>query len=167
MPPLPSAPPSGLTGALGYRLGPNDRVRITVFGEDRLSGEFVLDGEGLVSLPLIGTIRARNATTDELSQAVRDALAGRFILNPRVAVEVTSYRPFFILGEVNEPGEYPFSSGLTVLGAVALAKGFTVRANEGVAEISRVGSTRAFRARITPSTAVNPGDVITIPQRWF
>jgi polysaccharide export outer membrane protein len=150
-----------------YKLGPNDRVRVTVFGEDRLSGEFTVDSEGRIALPLIGEVAASGQSTTELSESIRARLAGRFILNPRVAVEVSAYRPYFIIGEVNEPGEYPYAAGLTLINAVAQAKGFTIRANKRAALVRRQGLDRTVRVDIGPQTFIAPGDVVTILERWF
>jgi polysaccharide export outer membrane protein len=148
-------------------LGPNDKVRVTVFNEDRLSGVFTVDAQGLISMPLIGQIEAQGLSTEELAESVRASLAGRFILNPRVAAEVASFRPFFIIGEVSEPGEYEFVAGLTVLSAIATAKGFTFRANKRSALLLREGYDGPIRVNINDDILIEPGDVITIQESWF
>ena len=112
-----------------YSLGPGDRVRVIVFGEDQLTGEFEVSGGGSLSLPLIGEVAAQGLTTAELGTKIANILREQYIRDPRVSVEVVSYRPYYILGEVNKPGQYPFTDGLTVIEAVATANGFTYRAD--------------------------------------
>jgi polysaccharide export outer membrane protein len=112
-----------------YRLGPADKVRVTVFGEEALTGEFTVGASGALAFPLVGEIRAQGLTTAELQEAIATALRQGYILEPRVSAEVLTYRPFYILGEVERPGEYPYTNGLTVLNAVATAEGFTYRAD--------------------------------------
>ena len=114
---------SSITAAKDYRLGPNDRVTISVYGEDDLSREYVVSPEGTVSLPLIGDVVAQGRTADDLRAEVQHRLADGFLNNPAVTVMITGFRNFYILGEVNKPGEYPYESGLTVTQAVAEAAG--------------------------------------------
>ncbi|MFZ4121907.1 MAG: polysaccharide biosynthesis/export family protein [Caulobacterales bacterium] len=153
--------------ANSYSLGAGDRVRVIVFGEEDLSGEFTVDGTGTLSVPLLGPIPAVGTTTRDLEARIVEGLRGRFLANPRVSVEVLTFRPFYILGEVNSPGEYPFADGLTVMNAVATAQGFTYRANQRHVMIRRAGSTTEERVRIDPSTSVRPGDTIRILERFF
>ena len=150
-----------------YRLGAGDKLRVTVFDEVDLSGEFELDGGGVFAMPLIGPINAMDATPRDLEAALVAKLADGWLIRPRVAIEVLSYRPFYIIGEVNEPGSYPYRSGMTVLNAAALAGGFTYRADEDDIDISRgeEGARAEFEATI--HTTVKPGDVIRIEERLF
>ena len=150
-----------------YRLGAGDKLRVTVFDEVDLSGEFELDGGGVFAMPLIGPIDAMDATPRDLEAALVAKLADGWLIRPRVAIEVLSYRPFYIIGEVNEPGSYPYRSGMTVLNAAALAGGFTYRADEDDIDISRgeEGARAEFEATI--HTTVKPGDVIRIEERLF
>lgn len=150
-----------------YRLGPNDRIRVIVFGEEGLSGEFSVDDAGEVSLPLIGEIRARGLTPREFEDAVVAAYRGGYLNNPSVSVEVLNYRPFYILGEVQSPGEYPYRNGLNVLGAIASAKGFTYRANRSAVFIDRPGATQRLKVPASVNEPVQPGDVITVRERFF
>lgn len=148
-----------------YRLGSGDKLRIIVFAEEDLSGEFEVDGTGHVSLPLIGQIRARGRTLRSFENAVEEMLRDGYLLDPRVNAEVLNHRPFYIIGEVKEGGEYPFSIGMHVLNAIAMAGGYTYRANSSQVYITRQGQQHEFPA--TPETLVEPGDVIRVPERFF
>jgi polysaccharide export outer membrane protein len=164
-----SAPPRALLDIAGqYRLGPSDQVRITVFNQPNLSGEFAVDGAGLIALPLLGPVEAGNATPRELEQAIADGLTrSGYLVNPSVAVQVSQFRPYYILGEVGAPGAYPYSAGLTVRNAVAAAQGFTYRANTRRVYIQRAGENIERLYDLTPAIAVMPGDTIRIPERFF
>ncbi|HXH25509.1 MAG TPA: polysaccharide biosynthesis/export family protein [Vicinamibacterales bacterium] len=146
-----------------YRLGAQDKIRVTVFNEPSLSGEFEVDGEGRVSLPLVGEVALGQMTLREAERAIAAKLHPDYLLNPKVSVEVTNYRPFYILGEVKQPGGYPYANGMTIMQAVALAGGFTYRARQNEMLIVRGGS----RMRVAPETAVLPGDIIEVPERFF
>ncbi len=150
-----------------YRLGTADRVRVTVFGEDDLSGEFIVSGNGAVSLPLVGDIQAAGLTVPEFQRAVESALTPSYMLEARVSAEVLNFRPYYILGEVNEPGEYAFADGLTVLNAVATAGGFTYRANQQRVRIRRDGEVNSIDLPLSSSTPVQPGDTVQILERFF
>ncbi|WP_240002584.1 polysaccharide biosynthesis/export family protein [Oleisolibacter albus] len=168
-----SAPAGGPSdGASGgdakslYRLGAGDKLRIVVFGEDDLSGEFEVDSGGSLSLPLIGEIVAVAKTPRDLERDVAKALSDGYLVNPRVSIEVLNYRPFFILGEVKEPGKYPYVNGMTVLNAVAVAGGYTYRARKDQIVIVRGGdSGRETMAQ--EGSSVLPGDIIRVPERLF
>lgn len=150
-----------------YRLGASDQIRVTVFGEPELSGEFLLDGSGTISLPLIGEVNALNLTIREFESAIAARLSDGYLREPRVNAEVMNYRPFYILGEVRTPGEYPYSSGLTVLNAVATAGGFTYRANDNIILIRGAEDAEEYRVRLDPSTPILPGDTIRVIEKWF
>jgi polysaccharide export outer membrane protein len=150
-----------------YRLGPGDKVRVTVFGDDQLSGEFQLDANGTIDMPLIGRVDAQGSTTRELSEAVTQKLSKDYLKNPKVSVEVTEYRPFYILGEVKNPGSYPFVNGMRVMNAIALAGGFTYRAREGHMKINRDIDGKVEELDADQTTVVLPGDVIEVPERFF
>jgi polysaccharide export outer membrane protein len=149
-----------------YRLGAGDQVRVTVFGQQDLSGEFTVDGGGVVSLPLIGNVPAGGATVRELSTRIADKLQPDYLRNPRVNVEVLNYRPFYIIGEVNQPGSYPYVNGMTVVNAVALAGGYSYRASESSITITR-GGAEGQRFSAGPTSQVLPGDIINVPERFF
>jgi polysaccharide biosynthesis/export protein len=158
----PAAPTAGT-----YILGPNDRVRVKVYGEQDIGGEYEVDSTGQISVPLAGHITAEGLTTKELERSIASALAKGIVRNPRVNVEVALYRPYYILGEVKKGGEYPYRLGLTVLDAVASAGGFTYRANENKVYLRRAGGrTEEVHSLDTP-VPVFPGDNIRIPERYF
>lgn len=154
--PQTAAPPAG------YALGSGDRIRLIVFGEETLSGEFVVDGAGRLALPLIGEVRAQGLTAPALEKAIADALRQGYLNDPRVSVEVLNHRPFYILGEVAQPGEYPFVSGLTVVNAVARAGGFTPLADQTRVTVKRAGRDSEEEFSLTMATPVQPGDTIRI-----
>lgn len=147
-----------------YRLSSGDRVRITVFGEESLSGEYELDGVSSFSMPLVGTISAQDSTVRELETTIAETLSAGYVRDPRVSVEVLNYRPFYIFGEVNTPGSYPYRSGLSLINAVAVAGGFTYRASEDNVIISRDGVDYAAGST---QTRIQPGDVIRVNERFF
>lgn len=150
-----------------YRLGSGDKVRVVTFGEEALSGEFFVSGSGKIAMPLIGEIDAAGRTALEVQRAVEQALRGGFLKEPSVSVEILTYRPFYILGEVNKPGEYPYTNGLTVTNAVATAEGFTYRANTRRVFIKRADSAVEEAVPLTSTTPVAPGDTIRIAERFF
>ncbi len=150
-----------------YRLGSGDKVRVTVYGEPNLSGEFFVTGSGLVSLPLVGEVKAAGLTVGQFQEAVQKSLSDGYLKEPRVSAEVLGFRPFYILGEVTKPGTYPYTSGLTVLNAVATAGGYTYRADKKQVFIKRDGATTEVKTTLAPSTTVAPGDTIRIGERFF
>jgi protein involved in polysaccharide export with SLBB domain len=160
--------PSAALDTNQYRLGAGDHVRINVFGQPDLSGIFTVDGAGNLSYPLIGSIHAGGMTAADLEQALYSRLSPNYIKQPSIAVEIQTYRPFYILGEVRAPGSYPFVSGMTALQAIAIAGGFTYRAREGEFEVTRNGPNGTKEhIDITPDTTIDPGDIITVNERYF
>ena len=151
-----------------YGLGPGDQVRIITFGEDNLTGEFRVNDSGSIALPLIGAVHAAGLTSAELEAAVGAALRrGNLVRNPSVAVEIIAYRPIYVLGEVNKPGQYAYQPGMTVVTAVAVAGGFTYRAVQGYASVVRTSGETAVEGRANRQDLVRPGDVITVFERRF
>ncbi|WP_254606536.1 polysaccharide biosynthesis/export family protein [Sphingomonas bacterium] len=150
-----------------YALSGGDRVRVVVFGDPALGGEFTIGGSGLIALPLIGDVDVRGLTSTQLQARIAARLADGYLKDPRVAVEVLSTRPFYILGEVNKPGEYGFANGLTILGAVAEAGGFTYRARTRQVLIKHAGEGAETVCDVTATTMVAPGDTIRVKERWF
>jgi protein involved in polysaccharide export with SLBB domain len=162
-----SATPAQTQSNTAYTLGTGDKLRINVFGQPELSGEFVVDGTGAISLPLIGQLTAKGLSTQTLESTIAERLSSGFLLDPKVSAEVINYRPFYILGEVGRPGEYPFNSGLTVLNAVAAAGGFTYRANKKVVFIKSADGNQEIPYNLNTNTVVRPGDTLRIGERIF
>ena len=150
-----------------YRLGAGDRLRVTVYGEPTFSGDFAVSDSGEVAMPLVGAVKAGGLTVAQFRELAAKTLADGYLNNPKLAVEIINYRPFYILGEVNKPGEYPFAVGLTVLKAVATANGFTYRGNKSVVLIKHEGEKLERELHLDPSVLVQPGDVIRIKERHF
>ena len=160
LPPLPRADPSI------YALGSGDQVRILTFGEQQLTGDFRVDAEGDIALPLVGNIHAAGLTPKQFETAVARALSqSRLYRNPSVSIEVINYRPIFILGEVARPGQYPYQPGMTVLTAAAIAGGFTYRAVVDRFSIVRTKGTISAEGLASRATTVQPGDVINVYER--
>jgi polysaccharide biosynthesis/export protein len=150
-----------------YTLDSGDRLRVVVFGQDGLSAIYAVDASGAITMPLIGAVPARGATTASLSRAIADKLRQGYIREPHVAVEIESYRPFFILGEVTTPGQYPYVPNMTVEKAVAIAGGFTPRAQRKTVTLSRTIDGALARGPVPVITTVRPGDTIVVQERWF
>lgn len=150
-----------------YRLGPSDKVRLIVFGEPDLSGEFSVNARGQLSLPLLGEVDADGLSVEELRKKITDGLSEGYIVGARVAAEVVEFRPYYILGEVDEPGEYPYSSGMSVIKAVAAAGGFTYRANKSAVYIKRATSDEEVKYKMSSKLVVLPGDVVRVGERFF
>jgi polysaccharide export outer membrane protein len=150
-----------------YALGSGDKLRVIVFGEDDLGGEFVIDDSGFVRLPLIGQITAAGRTVRQLEEDIATRLGTQYLKDPRVSIEILTFRPFYIIGEVNKPGEYPFVVNMSVLNAVAMAGGYTYRANESSVYIRRKGAPDEEKFPADDSTKLKPGDIVNIVERWF
>ncbi|MEQ1784064.1 MAG: polysaccharide biosynthesis/export family protein [Hyphomonadaceae bacterium] len=151
-----------------YKLGPGDRVRVNVYGEETLSGEFLVSNRGSVALPLVGDVKAGGLSVEGLEQSVQEKLvATDMVRTPRVAIDVVSYRPFYILGEIDKPGQYPYAIGMTVTKAVATAGGFTYRANSRVVYVTREGAANETPLTVTAATWIGPGDTVRVGERTF
>lgn len=157
-----SGPPS-----VEYRLGAGDGLRVRVFGRDELSGDFSVNPQGHIAFPLLGEIEAAGLTVPEFSERLGDALRNGYVREPNISIEIATYRPFYILGEVQKPGAYPYSPGLTAVGAVATAGGFTYRANSRRIFIQHAGQSGERAYALTGSTIVQPGDTVRVPERLF
>jgi polysaccharide export outer membrane protein len=160
-------PPTAASLEGSYVLGPMDRVRLKVYGEPDIAGEYEVDNNGQVSIPLAGHIRAAGLTTHQLERAITSALSKGIVRDPRVNVEIALYRPYYILGEVKKGGEYPYRLGLTVMDAVASAGGFTYRANENKVYLRRSGAGVEEVYALDAPILIFPGDNIRIPERYF
>jgi polysaccharide export outer membrane protein len=160
-------PPFGATSDGAYRLDSGDQLRIIVFGQEELTGKYTVDGSGMISMPLIPVVQARGYTAAEFEQEITRELKNGVVISPSVSVQIEAFRPFFILGEVRRPGHYPYVHGMTVLTAVAIAGGFSPRAQEDYVSITRTIGESAVEARARRQALVRPGDVIYVPERFF
>jgi polysaccharide export outer membrane protein len=154
-------------GEAPYTLASGDRLRIIVFGQENLSNIYAVDGSGRIVMPLIDAVPVAGQTTIQAAKAIESRLRGGFLREPKVTVEIEAYRPFFILGEVTNSGQFPFVNGMTVQTAVAIAGGFGPRAARSYAEISRLASDGIVTAAVPITYPVRPGDTIVIKERWF
>jgi polysaccharide export outer membrane protein len=153
--------------AFSYRLGSGDKLSIKVFNQADLTGEYTVDGEGKISMPLIGTVKIDNMTLHELEEHLKKQLSPDFLLNPRISIQVLNYRPFYIIGEVNSPNSYPFVSGMTYLTAVAIAGGFTYRAKESYVFVVHANDPSKKEVEENIEGYVRPGDIIRVDERLF
>ncbi len=162
LPPLPD------TEEFAYHLGIDDQIRIITFGQENLTGQFRINDRGEVAIPFLGAIPADGLTTSAFSHSIEQLLKDKKVfLNPSVSVEVLTYRPIFILGEVAKPGQYPYQPKMTMLTAVSVAGGFTYRAQTQFASILRNENDHPVEGRVDRRTSVHPGDVITVFNRYF
>lgn len=150
-----------------YRLGPDDQVALTIYGEPDLTKTYRVGPDGAVDVPLVGPVQAAGLTVDAFARSVEARLAAGYLQNPSVAGTIAEYRPFFILGEVNTPGEYPFRPGMTLDAAVALAGGYTYRAHPDFVIIQGEDEAVAHRVTISSALAIRPGDTIRVAERFF
>ena len=150
-----------------YLLDAGDRLRITVFGQDGLTNAYAVDAAGNITMPLVGTVPARGMTTQQLSSLLSERLKQGYIREPKVAIEVEAYRPFFIHGEVTTPGQYAYVANMTVENAIAIAGGFGPRADRGKVTVSRTIGGQTSRASVGLNYPLRPGDTLRIGERWF
>jgi polysaccharide biosynthesis/export protein len=150
-----------------YTLDSGDRLRIVVFGQEGLTNSYSVDASGCIAIPLIGSVLARGATTHELSRRIADKLRQGYIREPHVAVEIEAYRPFFILGEVIQPGQYPYVANMTVETAVAIAGGFAPRAFRQTVIVTRFVNGQQLRLTVPVNCPIRPGDTVNVQERWF
>ena len=162
LPPLPEP------ASADYLLGPGDRIRIITFGDQQLTGEFRINDSGAIAVPLLGNIRAQGLTPRQLGASVTAALTrSNLFKNPSVSIEVVAYRPIFVLGEVTRPGQYPYQPGMTAVTAAAVAGGFTYRAVESVFSVVRNVNGHPVEGRAGREALLQPGDVLTVYERYF
>lgn len=150
-----------------YRIGTGDKLRVTVFDETDLSGTFDVDGDGFVSLPLIGQVKVSDLSANQAEQAITAKYADGYLKEPRVNVEVAQYRPFYVIGQVNKPGEYPYVNAMSLPNAVALAGGYTDKAVEGGVYIRRNGDAKETYYDAEGMVPIYPGDVVRVPASPF
>ena len=162
-------PPLAQTTASAYRLGPEDQVRITVFNDPRLTGEFRVSDAGTIALPLVGTVRAAGRTTEEVERAVENEMRQKNLFrDPSAAVQVVGYRPVFVLGQVERGGQFPYQPGMTALTSVAVAGGFNYRAVRDYVSVTRINEEgRPVEYRAPREALLQPGDVVTVFERRF
>jgi protein involved in polysaccharide export with SLBB domain len=149
------------------RLQPGDRIKVTVYGEDNLNGVYDIDPAGNVSLPLAGTLRASGHTKADLQRQITAKYKSDYLQNPKVTVDVVAFRPFFVMGEVEHPGEFPYRSDLNVLSATTVAGGLTYRASRSTVLIKHPGEQIWTEYALAPTVMIGPGDLIRIPERYF
>ena len=150
------------------RLQSGDKVRIHVYGEDKISGDYEIDANGNIAVPLVGSVLAAGQTKKELEQALATRFRNSQILrNPVVTVDVATFRPFYVLGEVEKPGEYPYRSGLNAMSALAVAGGYTYRASKSRVMVQRAGEKGFAEYPLSPNVPIYPGDLIHVPERYF
>jgi protein involved in polysaccharide export with SLBB domain len=165
-----SSPGAGeaVSGRDSNKLGPNDRVRITVFGQPTLTGEYTLDGNGILAFPLIGNVPANGSTTIQLQQAIAAKLQPDYLVNPNVSAEVITRRPFYVIGEVQKPGNYPYVTDITAVNAIAMAGGFTRRARKNDFYIRRLDKDgKVVRLEANSGTVLQAGDTLEVRERVF
>jgi Periplasmic protein involved in polysaccharide export len=150
-----------------YTLDAGDKLRIVVFGQDGISNAYIVDASGNVNLPLIGAVPARGSSTQQLSQRIAERLKQGYVREPHVTVEVETYRPFFILGEVTTPGQYPYVADMTVEKAIAIAGGFAPRAFKQTVELTHNAQGQQIKTDVPLSYPVRPGDTVLVKERWF
>lgn len=159
--------PAAATSETEYVLGTSDKLKIIVYGETDLTGEFEVDSSGAVDFPLVGRVQATGLTPQKFAAALTAALKAGYLRDPKVSVQVLSYRPFFIMGEVVKPGEYPYRNGMNVVSAVATAGGYTYRADSGSIYLKRANEPQERKVPASPDIKVLPGDIVRIPERYF
>ena len=154
-------------GVPAQALASGDKIKVVVFREEQLSGEFEIDGNGRISLPLIGAIEAAGKTAAEVEAQITARLKAGYVRDPKVSVLISNFRPIYILGEVKNAGEYPYKSGLNVVSAVALAGGYSYRANTTTVYVRRASETAEREYPAAPNIPIHPGDLIRIGERYF
>ncbi|GAB1716390.1 MAG: polysaccharide export protein [Nitrobacter sp.] len=162
-----AAPPPPVVHDPAYRLDAGDRLRIVVYGQEGLTNTYLVDAGGSITMPLIGAVAARGRTPAELSAAIAARLRNGYIREPYVAAEVEAYRPFFILGEVAAPGQYPFVPNMTAESAVAIAGGFSPRAKRDRVTLTHTDARGTVRLVVPTTTLLSPGDTVLVNERWF
>ncbi|MCX7298243.1 MAG: polysaccharide export protein [Hyphomicrobiales bacterium] len=150
-----------------YTLDSGDKLRVVVFGQDGITNSYTVDAGGNVNLPLVGTVPARGATTQQLSRVIADRLKQGYVREPHVSVEVEAYRPFFILGEVTTPGQYPYVANMTAETAIAIAGGFAPRASKSKVQLTRNAPGQQINGEVPLNFPLRPGDTVVVKERWF
>jgi polysaccharide export outer membrane protein len=152
---------------VGYLVGAGDRISIRVAGEADLTGEYLVDPSGNISLPYVQSLHVAGKTTHDIEHLVKARLQAGYLRNPQVSAQMVALRPFYILGEVNAAGNFPYQPGITVQNAVAIAGGYSARANKGEVLITRRNATGTQTYRVPVTTQIYPGDIVYVRERWF
>jgi polysaccharide export outer membrane protein len=161
------AGPAPIRYDTSYHLDAGDKLRVVVYGQEGLTNTYAIDAAGSITMPLIGSVPARGRTPAGLTAEIGGRLRRGFIRDPSVAVEVEAYRPFFILGEVAAPGQYPYVPNMTVESAVAIAGGFSPRARRDRVTVTHTDGSGTARYVVPPGTSISPGDTVLVGERWF
>ena len=157
-------PPLAATAQGPYQLGPGDQIRVTVFGLDALNNTYLVGDTGTISLPMIGTVEASGKTVAHFETDIAESIRARqLMLDPKVSAQILAYRPFFIMGEVQRPGQYPYVPGMSIMTAVSIAGGYTFRADTKAVTVTRSSA----KGRASPESNVQPGDLIQVKESWF
>jgi polysaccharide export outer membrane protein len=165
--PVALAPDPGVRAYVPTAIQSGDRIKVTVYGEDNLNGVYDVDPTGNVSIPLAGTVRAAGRTKGELQREITAKYKSEYLQNPKVTVDIVEFRPFYLMGEVEHPGPFPYHGDINVLRAIAMAGGLTYRASRSTVLIQHPGEQIWTEYAIAPSVMVGPGDLIRIPERYF
>ena len=152
---------------VAYKLDAGDKLRVVVYGQEGLTNTYAIDAGGSITMPLIGSVPARGRTPAGLASEITGKLRNGYIRDPSVAVEIEAYRPFFILGEVAAPGQYPYVPNMSVESAVAIAGGFSPRARRDRVTVTHTDSSGSMRIVVPLGTALSPGDTVLVGERWF
>ncbi|MES2198316.1 MAG: polysaccharide biosynthesis/export family protein [Pseudomonadota bacterium] len=163
----PMAVPMPVAYDTSYHLDAGDRLRVVVYGQEGLTNTYAIDAGGSITMPLIGSVPARGKTPARLAADITAKLRNGFIREPSVAVEIEAYRPFFILGEVAAPGQYPYVPNMSVESAVAIAGGFSPRARRDRVTLTHTDASGSMRTVVPLGTALSPGDTVLVGERWF
>ena len=162
-----AAAPMPVAHDTAYRLDAGDKLRVVVYGQEGLTNTYAIDAGGSITMPLIGSVPARGRTPAGLASEITGKLRNGYIRDPSVAVEIEAYRPFFILGEVAAPGQYPYVPNMSVESAVAIAGGFSPRARRDRVTLTHTDGSGSMRVVVPMGTALSPGDTVLVGERWF
>jgi protein involved in polysaccharide export with SLBB domain len=160
-------PPAPQANEVAYELGPGDRIRINIFNHDELSGEYQLDGEGRFSMPLIGVVQAEDLNSAELEALLVERFKPDYLVNPRIFIQLVTYRPYYLVGEVGGRGAFPYIAGMTYLKAIAIAGGFSYRAKKEYVFVVRADDPEQIEIKLNVDEKVQPGDIIRVAERLF
>jgi polysaccharide export outer membrane protein len=166
-PPAYAAAPMPVAYDVAYKLDAGDKLRVVVYGQEGLTNTYAIDAGGSITMPLIGSVPARGRTPAGLASEISGKLRNGYIRDPSVAVEIEAYRPFFILGEVAAPGQYPYVPNMSVESAVAIAGGFSPRAQRDRVTVTHTDSSGSMRIVVPLGTALSPGDTVLVGERWI